>query len=430
MATNSDPTARCLTANPPTGTQVWLYELKPNQEPKAFQISGGAPPTATPKYIVAYAEQHEQRTVRLYIPTALIRVTLKILKSLPHYSHISKEDIDNAPKVSLVAAPGDFPSLNIIKIRGLLIPATLEVANTYTPILRPSGISAPGQSGVSLCISYWLNVICSAGTEFHQAVLDWARKQQHLVSSAEGFAHTLHRDSPLPQSQPMTDRDRLCDTYIALSLGFKRVNETYISEWATRRINAILATLGEPKIVNVGALPYATTLSSFLRSQPSLLSRLVDVILANRNNPSNTMLSSVCNGVIMIAEYSGMTTAQSARAFFNTCESGALSIGDIFEEGQRLIRVWDALQRRHGDRFPYARALNLPGVEGLDVRNFPNLAYCAWFSKSSDPKYKNLVAPKPTLDVKMLQVYTLTPIRATIGANLTQEKAKYPVTRK
>jgi hypothetical protein len=89
-----------------------------------------------------------------------------------------------------------------------------------------------------------------------------------------------------------------------------------------------------PATLNVGTLPFSTTLASFLRSQPGLLSNLIDVILINRSNQSNPMLASVCNGVVLIAEYSGMTTAQSARAFFNTSQSAALAIGDVFEEGR------------------------------------------------------------------------------------------------
>jgi hypothetical protein len=68
------------------------------------------------------------------------------------------------------------------------------------------------------------------------------------------------------------------------------------------------------------------------------------------------MLASVCNGVVFIAEYSGMTTAQSARAFFNTSQSAALAIGDIYEEGKRLT-AWTELQEQHDQHFAYARAL-------------------------------------------------------------------------
>jgi hypothetical protein len=114
---------------------------------------------------------------------------------------------------------------------------------------------------------------------FHQAVLDWAIQRQYIISDEAGYADVLHRNQPKPVSTPLDPRDALRDTYIALALGFKSVNETYISDWATRRIGAILPTLGLPATLNVGTLPYSTTLASFLRSQTALLPNLIDAIL-------------------------------------------------------------------------------------------------------------------------------------------------------
>jgi hypothetical protein len=87
--------------------------------------------------------------------------------------------------------------------------------------------------------------------------------------------------------------------------------------------------------------------------------------------------------------------------------------------------VWDQLQEQHGQRFAYARALNIEGIERLDIRTFPNLAYCAWYSRSTDPTYRNMVAPKPTLDVKTLQVHAITPMSAMLGANLSPAHAEW-----
>jgi hypothetical protein len=92
-----------------------------------------------------------------------------------------------------------------------------------------------------------------------------------------------------------------------------------------------------------------------------------------------------------------MIIAQSARTFFTTSDSAALILPVVFEERKRLVRAWDDHQEIHGDRFPFARALNLEGIYRLDIRNFPNLAYCAWFSRQTDAKYRHMVAPKPTL---------------------------------
>jgi hypothetical protein len=141
------------------------------------------------------------------------------------------------------------------------------------------------------------------------------------------------------------------------------------------------------------------------------------------------MRASVCKGVVLIEEYSGMTTAQSTRAFFNTSQSAALALGDIYEEGQRLVTALDHLQQTHGRRFAYARALNLPGIERLDIRNFPNLAYCAWFSRSSDPTYRNMVPPKPTLDIKTLEVHTITPMSAMLGTSLSEDHSQWLLAR-
>jgi hypothetical protein len=423
-----DPDANQITAFDPAQNQVWLYELKPGQKARPLQLRGGAPPTTTPKNIFAHAEQVEGKTVRLYIPRNLIGVTLAVLKPLPFYSHIIDDDIENPPTPNFVAAPGASLLLDIA-IKDLLIPQTPEIASDYLSLLRPFGLAAPTQAGTSLCISYSLNVICATGDVFHDAVLMWATQRQYVVSDEVGYAHVLHKGQPKPPSTAMDARDALRDTYIALALGFKSVNETYISDWATRRIGAILATLGLPSTLNVGTLPFSTALSSFLRSQTGLLSNLVTVILANRTNESNPMLASVCNGVVLIAEYNGMTTAQSARAFFNTSQSAALALGDIFEEGEHLIAAWEDLQQIHGRRFPYARALNLPGIERLDIRTFPNLAYCAWFSRSSDPTYRNMVAPKPTLDIKLLQVHTITPISAMLGASISDRHSRWLLSR-
>jgi hypothetical protein len=79
------------------------------------------------------------------------------------------------------------------------------------------------------------------------------------------------------------------------------------------------------------------------------------------------MLAGICNGVIMAAEYSEMTTALSARAFFRTSQSAALVIIEHSEEGKLLVSAWDELKARHGTRFPYARALNLPGINWTSV---------------------------------------------------------------
>jgi hypothetical protein len=414
MEAHVDPDAYQLTENNPGKNQVWLYELKAGQVARPIQLRGGAPASTTPKNIFAYAEQVEQKMVRLYVPRNLVKTTLTILRTLPFFSYITDDDIAHPPEMNLVAAPGDSLILDV-SIKDLLIPHSTTLASSYLPILRPFGLAAPGQAGTSLCLSYWINVICATGSVFHQAVLHWASQRQYIISDEAGYAHVLHQNQPRPASTPLDPRDELRDTYIALAFGFKSVNETYISNWVTRRIGEILATLGLPATLNVGTLPFSTTLASFLRSQPALLSNLIDVILVHRSNPSNPMLASVCNGVVRIAKYSGMTTAQSARAFFNTSQSAALALGAIFEEGERLISAWDDLQQTHGRRFPYARALNLPGIERLDIRNFPNLAYCAWFSRSSDPTYRNMVAPKPTLDIRTLQVYTITPMRASLS---------------
>jgi hypothetical protein len=428
MEQHRDTDAHQITEEDPGAGQIWLYELKPNQVPRPIQLRGGAPTTTPPKCIFGYAELVDQKTVRDYIPRNFVRSSLATLRNLPAFSYITDEDLETTQELNLMAAPGDSLLLDI-SIKDLLIPQSPTLASSYLPIVRLYGVAAPGQVGVSLCLSYWLNVICATGSVFHQAVLDWAIQRQYIISDEAGFAHVLHRGQPKPTATPLEARDALRDTYTALALGFKSLNETYISDWATRRIGAILATLGLPATLNVGTLPFSTTLASFLRSQPALPSNLIDVILVNRSNPSNPMLASVCNGVILIAEYSGMTTAQSARAFFNTSQSAALAIGDVYEEGKRLIAVWDELQQQHGRRFAYARALNLEGIERLDIRTFPNLAYCAWFSRSTDPKYRNMVAPKPTLDVKTLQVHTITPMSAMFGANLSAEHSQWLLAR-
>jgi hypothetical protein len=190
-----------------------------------------------------------------------------------------------------------------------------------------------------------------------------------------------------------------------------------------------MATVGVTTTVNIGNLPFSTTLSGFMRSQSGLLSRLIDLILENRTNDSNPMLASICNGVIMVAEYSGMTTALSARAFFRTSQSAALTIPELFEDGKALVAAWDDLKLRHGNRFPYARALNLAGIDRLDIRHFANLAYCAWFSRNNDPTYKYMVAPKATMDTKTLQLHTVTPMGAMVGVALTEEHAAWFLTK-
>jgi hypothetical protein len=97
----------------------------------------------------------------------------------------------------------------------------------------------------------------------------------------------------------------------------------------------------------------------------------------------------------------------------------------VFEEEKRLVRAWDDLQEIHGDRFSFARALNLEGIERLDIRTFPNLAFGAWFSRQSDATYRNMVAPKPTLETNLLQVYTVTSMGSALGATLSDDHTSW-----
>jgi hypothetical protein len=94
----------------------------------------------------------------------------------------------------------------------------------------------------------------------------------------------------------------------------------------------------------------------------------------------------------MIMEYAGMTTVQAAYTFATLNRTAAILLPDVLEESTKLITTWNALRAPTtsatrigeydvaglGEMFPYARALQLPGIHLLIVAEYPHIRYCAW----------------------------------------------------
>jgi hypothetical protein len=173
-----DPSARRLTLAVPGDGQIWLYELNDGQVSRSFTTKRGCPPSSK-AYLLGHLDFHEKRTVLIYIPRSVIRSTLEVIRNLPAYSYICDDDFDNIPEVNLVAGTGESKILDI-SIRGVLIPESSQLASEYLP-LRPFGLAAPTRTGTGLCISYWLNAICSASEVFHQTVISWGINNQHIM---------------------------------------------------------------------------------------------------------------------------------------------------------------------------------------------------------------------------------------------------------
>jgi hypothetical protein len=201
-----DTNVQPLTAVHPIGRQIWLYPLQPGQVATTIETRGGAEQTTKPINIVAHVYKIDGAAARLYIPHHLIKSTLTKLKKLPAYSYISDEDIERAPVLSLVAQPGESLILDVA-IRNLFIPIDQQIALQYLSMLRPYGTAAPGQANLSVCLSYWLNVISEAGVVFHQAVQAWASDRDYRFSGPEDYANVLHKGAPMPAFAPLDARE-------------------------------------------------------------------------------------------------------------------------------------------------------------------------------------------------------------------------------
>jgi hypothetical protein len=65
----------------------------------------------------------------------------------------------------------------------------------------------------------------------------------------------------------------------------------------------------------------------------------------------------------------------------------ALTVGHTTQLGQHDIQGL-------GNMFPYATALQLPGIHLLNVAVFPHISYCAWYQRSEgNPIYKQMIQP-------------------------------------
>ncbi|APG78858.1 hypothetical protein 1 [Hubei orthoptera virus 5] len=317
--------------------------------------------------------------------------------------------------------------------------AAKYVVDRISPVI----LSAPPESDPRLewIASYWLNLLVIYSPPLARSIRAWAL-------AGENPLYTLQEvQEKYPPAQgtvvtPIAPLHQLIHTYFAMTLGFKNVNSDYISDWAQKRANSMLAGLGLDKAsasaAIAGNFPTAAVTSTFFQSHPTLLRFIIDFVTANLTECEDPGIQKLCSIVDMILNKAGMATIESAYNFAKAASTAASFLPRVAEQSVALIEIWEAMMKDEGEvtqtaagnvhglgaMFPYARALGLRGVELLNVGKYADLAYCAWFQRADEnPTYRNMAHSQAT-DQKTLAAHTKVPL--SIGyTSLTETVKKF-----
>jgi len=195
--------------------------------------------------------------------------------------------------------------------------------------------------------------------------------------------------------------------------------------WTDKRIRAICASLGigqtaASNAATMGQFPSALMVATYLAEQKVLLHHLVDYVRANLSRNDSLSVRKFCEGVNMIMSGAGMATITAAHGFSTTAQTAATLLPVVAQEAAKLDAVITALKKDEtelttvegmelrglGDMFPYARSLELPGVEFLNATRYPSLCYCAWYYKAKESTtYRQMVHPQAD-NAKTLAAFT------------------------